>query len=323
MAQESKTLNEAISSLKPFIERTSVVRSPMDNLFLSCLKASFVSTFEFVDIALREETRSAPFLTPALRRSVEDIIYFHFLSQRPERMREKIIEDMVALEFANSLEHQDSFFRRFRPFQPTVKSKPNINEIKDNVCSFWRNNGWPRWNKPAHPPVVEIARKSDLRLLDFVYDFIYRFTSGTVHFTPRILLRSCWGGESLKETLVNSRSMDIYYARINQVYGSLLLCLYFELFPEFLKPRQKEKVIVKKIRKYLCSVRWPEMITFEEMNNAVPKAQNESGFLWELEYRAYSNKITESGFISGADEARWVMARVCALTGAGDFRDFL
>ena len=125
MTQKSKTLSEVISPLKPFVERTSVIRSPAKNIFSTCLKASFVSIFEFVDMVSREETGGAFFLMPALRRSTEDVIYFRFLSRRPAQAREKVIRDMQVLEIMRNLEDQDSFFSRFRPFQPVIKKQEN------------------------------------------------------------------------------------------------------------------------------------------------------------------------------------------------------
>ena len=303
MPQESKKLSEVISPLKPFVERTSVVRSPTKNIFSSCLKASFVSTFEFVDIASKEESGSAFFLTPALRRPTEDIIYFRFLSRYPHEIREKILRDMMALEVMRNLKRQDSFFSRFRPFQIVIKKQEtDIDKIEDNVRLFWKNNGWPRLKNRVSPPIEQIAMKSDPGLLDIVYNFIYRLTSGTVHFSPQILLRSGWGDRSMKKIKVSLKNMDLYYTSLNQIYGSFLLCLYFEFFGRFLRPHQEEKMMVKELREHLQGrFRWPEMVTFEEMNIDVPKPK-----FWPtaLIHGVYSVIMTDNGFISGAKKLR-------------------
>ena len=299
MPQTSKMLSEVISPLKPFAERISVIRSPTMNIFSSCLKASFVSIFEFVDIASKEESGSAFFLTPALRRPTEDIIYFRFLSRHPHKIREKILRDMMELEVMRNLKHQDSFFSKFRPFQPVIKKqKIDVDKIEDNIRLFWRNNGWPNLKNRVYPPIEQIARKSDPGLLDIVYNFIYRLTSDAVHFSPQILLRSIWGDRSMKEMKVSPGNMDFYYISLNQIYGSFLLCLYFEFFSRFLKPRQEEKIMIKELREHLQGrFRWPEMVTFEEMNIDVPKPEL---FPTASIYRIYSDIMTENGFISGA-----------------------
>ena len=139
-------------------------------------------------------------------------------------------------------------------------------------------------------------------MLDIVYNFIYRLTSSAVHFNPQMLLRSGWGDRSMKEIKVSSGNMNLYYVSLNQIYGSFLLCLYFEFFGRFLKPRQEEKIIVKEIREYLQDrSRWPEMITFEEMNIDVPKQQ-----FWPaaLGRAIYSIIMAENGFMSGAKKIR-------------------
>lgn len=299
MTQNSRTLSEVISPLRPFVERTSVVRSPMENVFSSCLKASFVSAFEFVDIASKEEVGSAFFLTPALRRLTEDIIYFRYMSDRPEQARERVIRDMMELEVMRNLKHQDSFFSRFRPFQPVIgEQEVDIRKIEENIRLFWKNNGW-RLNNRVSPSVKDIAKASDPGLLDIVYDFIYRLASGAVHFNPQVLLRSGWGDKSMEEIKVSPGNMGRYYVSLNKIYGSFLLCLYFEFFGQFLRPRQEEKVIVKELREYLYGFRWPEMVTFEEMNIDVPKPPKPQFMPTALIHAMYCVVLTEKGFMSG------------------------
>ena len=79
MTQESRTLNEIISPLKPFVERTSIVRFPMKKIFSTCLKASFVNIFEFIDMASKEEIgnsfSSHPHLDVLRKRSYISVIY--------------------------------------------------------------------------------------------------------------------------------------------------------------------------------------------------------------------------------------------------------
>ena len=298
MTQESRTLNEIISPLKPFVERTSIVRFPMKKIFSTCLKASFVNIFQFIDMASKEEIGNSFFLTPALRRATEEIIYFRYLSRHHDKIRENIIRDMMAREVLRNLEYQHSFFSRFRPFQPVIpRQNSDISQIEDRIRSFWKANDWPNLTR-VYPSTYQIAKKSDPGFLDVVYNFIYRLTSGTVHFNPQILLRSGWG-KSKKEIKVSPGNMGPYYISLNQIYGTFLLCLYFEFFGRFLRPRQEEKKMIKELREYLQGIfRWPEMVTFEEMNIDVPKLK-----FWPtaLIRGMYSVIMTEQGFISGAE----------------------
>ena len=149
--------------------------------------------------------------------------------------------DMALLNISKKIPQQKAFFEIFRPFQPVLPPrKLNERETKNRLRSFWRQNGWPKLKGRDVPPVSQIAGKSDPKLLQTVYDFIYRLTSSTVHFDPQILLRAGWG--NLEGPMVFSfRHMGPYYLAVNQVYGSYLLCLYFELFDQFLKPDTEEK----------------------------------------------------------------------------------
>ena len=300
--ERSKELSSKLDPLRSFVERTSVVRFPMRRLFSTCLKASFISTFELVDFVSKQNADIAFFLPPALRRPTEDVIFFRFLSKLPHEEREKFIRGMMALETANNLKWQRSFFEKFRPFQPVFGREISIDiaQIEDAVQSFWRKNGWPNIQiKPrhTHPLVRQIAEKSDPRLLDIVYDFIYRLTSGTVHFNPQILLRSGWGS-TRKEVVVSPVNMGPYYLAVSQIYGSFILCLYFEFFGRFLKPNREEKEAIKELRKHLLGIpRWPEIVTYEEMNIPIPNP----GFWPGALFHALYSIIMKEGFISGAN----------------------
>ena len=298
MKNASRELATKFDPLRPFVERIATVRSPMKRLYSYFLRASFVRAFEFVDLASKEKSDSAFFLVTALRGITEDIIYLRFLARFPHESREQVVYNMIQLEVEKGLKYQKSFFQTFRPFQPILPlATIDTTDIKDQLRSFWQKNGWPHLNQEI-PPTREIAEKSDAVLLHIVYDFIYRLTSGTVHFNPQVLLRSGWGNVPGKVTF-NSRNMGSYYLAVSQIYGSYLLCLYFEFFGRFLRPNQKEKSAVKELRKYLLSVfRWPEIVTFEEMNIDVPQPE-----FWPTAIiHAIYNTIMEDGFVSGARE---------------------
>ena len=62
-----------------------------------------------------------------------------------------------------------------------------------------------------------------------------------------------------------------YYVAFARIYGAFLFCVYFELFPNIVRSTKAAQKRIDAIRKELQSVvRWPEMITFEEMNVPVP-----------------------------------------------------
>ena len=301
----AETLADKLDPLRPFVKRTATVYFPLKNFFSTCLISSFVRTFEFVELAAKQEPERALFLMPALRGITEDIIYFRFLSRFPPQTRESVIGYIMGFALQEKLKWQDAFFRTFRPFQPVLQPK-NVDkeEIAEHLRSFWRENGWPSLRNREVPPVRQLAEKSDPGLLEVVYDFIYRLTSDAVHFSPQILLRSGWGNLPI-DTTFSSSHMGPYYLAVNQVYGSYLLCLYFEFFGEFLEPNQEEENAIAELRKYLLErPRWPEMVTFEEMNVPDPLAKYNiilrAALTLMMEEK--SSIMAEDGFISGAKQ---------------------
>ena len=157
-----------------------------------------------------------------------------------------------------------------------------------------------------------MAEKSGVELLKFVYDFIYRLTSGAVHFNPQVLLRLGWGPFipstlTLSKVTFSSNNMSSYYNAINQIYGSFLLSLYFELFEGFLLPNEKEKAAVVRLREYLLDERrWPEMVTFEELNLPPPVLQ---GAKVPLVRAAYAAVLAKEGFVAGERSYRRFLRR--------------
>ena len=218
------------------------------------------------------------------------------------------------VDVADKVKYQEMFFGTFRPFQQVLTLSAfdvdAIDSMKEDLFEFWRRNGWPSFGKRNKrvfvPPVRELAQKSDSGLLEIAYDFIYRLTSGEVHSTPRTLLRLGWGtSKSMKELPLNStfstKNLGPYHLGVIQIYGTYILCIWSELFGERLSVSEEDHNAFLALREHLMSrVRWPEMVTFEEMNQPVPEpaAAIWPGFL----IRAMYAVIMREGFVSGAEE---------------------
>lgn len=299
----AESLPRMLDPLRPLVKRIATVCS-IENSFLNCLISSFVKTFEFVDLASKQEPETAFFMVPALRGITEDIIYFRFLSPFPNKIRGQVVSDMHLLELSKKSQQQNSFFKTFRPVQPVLPQMNfNEEEIKDRLRLFWRQNGWPNLYGREVPPVRQIAEKSEPGLLEVVYDFIYRLTSNMVHFDPQVLLRAGWGKIPEGPITFSYSHMGPYYLAVSRIYGSCLLCLYFEFFDKFLGPSQEEEKAVAELRRYLLvACRWPEMVTFEEMNLPVPFAESNIILRATLTVMMEEECIgmLEDGFVAGA-----------------------
>ena len=276
----SEALHSKLQKVQPLVDRASTVKFDPLRPYSTCLRYSFCRAFGFAELASRQEPDDAFFLVPALRAITEDIIFFRFLSRSSDEDREMVIQHLMSIDVDDKIEHQQSFFHTFRPFQRVLTfSNDNakvVDAMKDDLRQFWRKSGWPNlgnMNKRAYvPPIREMAQKSDPGMLEITYDFIYRLTSGEVHFTPRTLLRLGWGESEVMTELrpaatFSTRNLGLYHLSVIQVYGTYVLCLWSEFFSDRIDASQQDNAAFLALREHLMSrVRWPEIVTSEEMN---------------------------------------------------------
>jgi hypothetical protein len=113
-----------------------------------------------------------------------------------------------------------------------------------------------------------MAKASSLAPL---YSYIYAATSKWVHFSPHILLRMGWGGTSDDvgddtEWSFTTSNFGQYYTEFNQVYA-LMLLLHLVRGPAANIIPSDAASTVEALQSHLDNpLRWPEDVTFEEMN---------------------------------------------------------
>lgn len=297
----SEQFGKTLTLLRPFVIKSATLKNPTKNSYSSCLRASFVKVFEFVDFAWKQQPEYAFSLTSTLRGIAEDLIFLRYLSMHKRKKREQVVFDLLYLSAIEGMENQHAFFKTFRPFQVVLFgsfSSANKQKTYNRLNSFWRECGWRKLSHRLKvPPTRQLAERIDQGILKVVYDFIYRLTSNTVHFNPLILLRSGWGSD-LKEMTFSPKNMGRYYLAVSQIYGTYLLCLYFEMFGRYLRTNRDEKTAVSKLRELLLHIdRWPEMVTFEEMNQPIPTPPLlSSAFL----HARYTQIMVDKGFVQGS-----------------------
>jgi hypothetical protein len=242
-------------------------------MYTICVKASASKCFEFnLAVPKFAEAKTAFYAMAALRGICEDLIVLRFIGKLPAKDRERLIIALSRGELANRTKLQNSFFDAFRPQQPVLRMKDADSAIGRSEAAaraIWNRHGWPNLNRGAMPPVRQIAEKQGLHQLAILYDYLYRLTSAAVHFNVQSLLRSGWG--SPEDFVFSTKNFHGYFSQYCSVYGAFTFCLYFEFFGSVLRPTAKERAIVDKIREaVLFEARWPEMVTFEEMNQKAP-----------------------------------------------------
>ncbi len=257
--------------MKTYYAKAKIGRAADGWFFQNCVTASFAKAYEFnVLVNSSNEGSTAFFLTAGLRSICEDLILLRYLGALSKANREQFIVDSMAHEVLVNLRDQKQFFTENRRFQmilnPPADIEVRIDQLIGKLQVFWKHRGWNLRGKNTMPQIRQLAKR---RGVETLYDYIYRLTCDVVHFNPQVLLRSGWGG--LPEVEFSTHNFDLYYRNFAAIYGALLFCLYFQLLKRFLKPSRKVFKIVKQIEKSLKDLnRWPELVTFEEMNVKPP-----------------------------------------------------
>src|SRR6266853_2046504 len=271
MKKNYPEISKLYGKLKPFYQRVAKGRAHKDSFFENCLRASFAKAYE-LNVLATTPAKSAPafFLTSALRSICEDLILLRYLSSLDRSSRNRIISLLMKHELLTNLKVQEAFFAENRPFQPVLQAptgcESDVNQTVVELQKFWKGQGWTLNGKATLPQIRQLAERRGIVTL---YDFIYRLTCDVVHFNPQVLLRSGWG--DLPEVEFSTKNFEPYYRAFTVIYGSFLFCIYFELLRSHLRPDVKTMQTVAKLREAIRNVnRWPEIVTFEEMNLKAP-----------------------------------------------------
>ena len=264
---------DIVREIKPFVEQSTEIKATGTGYYFpSLLAASFLRSYTYIEACVDAKIEHGLIMSAGLRGICEEIIVLNYLSKLQECDREEIIIATINLDVAEKLKYQQVFFKKFRPFQPTLSlpKETDMKSLRGKVQSSWRKHGWPNLNQ-IRPPTQQIAAKSDPEVLDVLYEFLFRLTSSSVHFDSQTLLNSGWGNPK-NEWKFSSSHMGLYWLSCSSLYGALIFCLYFEYFEQHLKPTEDIEIVISRLRKKIISIfRWPEMVTFEEMNVPVPQ----------------------------------------------------
>lgn len=278
-AAKTKRASDAavhFATLRPYMAKVAKGNLRRHNLYSLCVKASASKCFEFNQTAPRiAKLKLAFFAMSSLRGMCEDLIVLRYIARMPSKDRKELMGALMWHEIATRTKLQDVFFQAIRPQQPVLRLKDadaTIAASESAARAVWNRQGWPNLQKGAMPQIRQIAEKQGLHQLAVLYDYLYRLTSAGVHFNVQSLLRSGWGKDIEKEVEFSAKNFHQYFAAYCSLYGAFLFCLYFEFFRAVLRPGAKENLVIKKIREQVLSVpRWPEMVTFEEMNQKPPE----------------------------------------------------
>lgn len=236
-----------------------------DGLFACTLKAGLAKNYELNRIIFDDENPTNPFaLTATLRGLCEDIIGLKYISTFDLADRNEVIGLLMTESTLDFMEKQKTFFALFRPQQLIIGQDNAVEEAKKKrqlLANFKQKYGWK--SRKDWPTIREMAETTGL--LTF-YDYLYAGTSSFVHFSPRNLLRIGWGVTQHTFRFSTSNFAQ-YYEAFNQFYGVFLFITFCTSFCSLLGCKEEfELPITKLIEIVDAEPRWPELVTWEEMN---------------------------------------------------------
>ena len=270
---------------------------------IQVLRASFIKCLHFnIMISKRELEDNLMFFMPMLRGICEDIIYHNYVfNVLHDDDKLNFISAYQIIDLEKSVASQEDFFTVIRPSQPIITKSilhemvipPNL--IANNIMKDLKTKyGWKK-NPPSVYQLAEIGNISD------IYKYLYAATSRLVHFNPQSLFQMIWGEfENSEKRKIKSMKISIenykkYYNQFCIFYGYYLLKMFIEKLGEILKIDTKAEMA--SLEEYFKQSRWPEIITFEELNisleDGVSKFKFEKegieGYMSNLMHKLFEN----------------------------------
>ncbi len=208
------------------------------------------------------------FLLSNLRGICEDLIYLTYLRSLEEDRAKELIGILVQKHVADGLAVQRRFFDANNPLQPVLggdiaSADGRKRECQDEFRRFWKSLGDRRRDGPTMQKMAE-----DVGLTS-TYDFIYFSASNFVHFNPQVLLRTGWANSG-EPVVFSARHMHGYYRSFCSFYGAVLFIGFEASFGSAYFRRSLDVEAGRLIELIGHVHRWPEIVTFEEMNKRPP-----------------------------------------------------
>ena len=264
----SSKLDEFLTQFEPWVETRRVVQLRGGRFFDYCVRSSLAKLFDFgrgmISLEASRDQIPAYFVSGSLRGICEDVIILCYLLEIPNNRRDQLLTKWFVYDAHRNLSSQEKFFSNYRPTQnvPTLGKDVDLDKIADDLRNAWVELGWNLRNKQTRPSTGAIAKK--VGILD-LYDFFYRYTSNLVHFNPGVLLRFGWGYDLKSRFSVSN--FNKYYLHFGLVYGAYFWCLTLQLLRKSHRLPKELRSVEKEMVEWLFRiVRWPEMVTREELN---------------------------------------------------------
>lgn len=250
----------------------SVALEDLDDTFVEFLTQSAISKcldFNIQANRASDNVVSSFFLIANARAICEDLIYVSCFRGLEKSQSRAIAIKMHEVAHLKSVLAQTRFFAKnnamqptFGGFQPTDQQKIGIQKAEEELKILWKKQGFS-----SKPSIRDVADRIGLKT---TYDYLYHLSSNFVHFNPSQLFRTGWGPRKGPFTF-SVHNFEVYFSNLARFLGLVLFLGYCYVTPEKFDEGLAQKYIERITSKLQRNFRWPEIITFEEMNHESPK----------------------------------------------------
>jgi hypothetical protein len=258
-------VTQALVDMKPYFDSHSKHRVHTQQFFTEIAKATIIKSYEFACSVDVHEANYVFFSLPALRGICEEYIAEKFLFEQFHEQKDEIIYLRHICDHLKSSIVQWKYFEIYRADQNLYYEDDFPDRLKDaehQLRNLIKSKLPEISSKSVFPSVHYMSKQTGLLEL---YNYLYHATSTFVHFSPNNLLRMGWG--DLPDIQFSAANFKNYYRDFCLFYSVLLLgklCEWQEangFLPGF------DTRHISTLNDILQRAqRWPELVTFEEMN---------------------------------------------------------
>ncbi|MGP8214845.1 MAG: DUF5677 domain-containing protein [Bacteroidia bacterium] len=251
-----------------YSKHTLPEKGGLDLVFELISKATIIKSYQFSLSAISLKGPNIFFMMPTLRGICEEYIVEKFIFEKFTDAEERgfTIQIWQQHEVLKSSIAQWKYFQANKPDQRLYYQDtfPNgLKEMEKGMKSYFKKK-LPNANikSSPFPSVYYMAKETEL--LD-LYNYLYHATSTFVHFHPQNLFRMGWG--NFPDGDFSTTHFEHYNNYFVVFYSVLLFCELSEWQTKNGYLSGFDMTIIKEIRGILNNIdRWPEIVTFEEMN---------------------------------------------------------
>lgn len=253
-----------------FSRRSPMVESLAENLAKLLTRCAIAKCLDFnIEANNTGDDKICPFFLIGNTRAIcEDLIYSIFFRKIGNTQSENIALGILQTQHLKSILAQTKFFPANNRLQLAIggtrlpaQQEQDIADAEIHLKDLWKQQGFDTF-----PSIKRLASKVGL---ETTYGYVYHMSSNFVHFNPNQLLRLGWGAED-GPFIFSVRHFEKYYLDVSRFLGAIVFFGYCCAFSNMFERSFPEKYIKCVTSRLESSARWPEIITFEEMNQEFP-----------------------------------------------------